>query len=67
MGVNERSGSFSGDYEADISVGATDIKVTQEKGRGQRAEGRGRKPPAIKQGRCAAVKNEVARVTKVAK
>jgi hypothetical protein len=26
--VNERSGSFSGDYEADISVGAKDIKVT---------------------------------------
>jgi len=43
MGVNERSGSFSGDYEADISVGATDIKVTQEKGRGQRAEGRGQR------------------------
>jgi len=44
MGVNERSGSFSGDYEADISVGATDIKVTQEKGRGERAEGENRTP-----------------------
>jgi hypothetical protein len=44
MGVNERSGSFSGDYEADISVGAEDIKVTQEKGRGERAEGENRTP-----------------------
>jgi hypothetical protein len=27
MGVNERSGSYSGEYETDISVGAKDIKV----------------------------------------
>ena len=31
---------FSGDYEADISDEAKDIKVMLEKGRGEKAEGR---------------------------
>jgi hypothetical protein len=43
---------FSGDYEADISDEAKDIKVMREKGRGEKAEGR-KNPQSARKGRVA--------------